>query len=82
MCVCVCVFVCVSVCLSVCLSGHAILALAVHAIKSIIKDAIVLSDRDRFVAILTILNWCFTSNCLIRKLECFLHFTFGRDGHF
>ena len=47
-CVCVCVCLCVylSVCLSVCLSEHAILA--VRAIRSITKDAIVLNVR--FVA--------------------------------
>ena len=45
---CVCVCVCVCVCLSVCLSEHAILA--VRAIRSITKDAIVLSVR--FAAIL------------------------------
>ena len=39
---------CVCVCLSVCLSEHAILA--VHAIRSITKDAIVLSVR--FAALL------------------------------
>ena len=43
-----CVCVCVSVCLYVCLSEHAILA--VRAIRSITKDAIVLSVR--FAAIL------------------------------
>ena len=49
-CVCVCVSVCLSVCVSVCLSvcTHAILA--VRAIRSITKDAIVLSVR--FAAIL------------------------------
>ena len=61
--VCVCVFVCVCVCL--CLSAHAILA--VRAIKSIMKDAIVLSIR--FAAILKLR---FSLNCLIRKLECLL----------
>ena len=45
---CVCVSVCLSVCLYVCLSEHAILA--VHAIRSITNDAIVLSVR--FAAIL------------------------------
>ena len=45
-CVCVCVYVCV--CVSICLSEHAILA--VRAIRSIMKDAIVLSVR--FAAIL------------------------------
>ena len=40
--------VCVSVCMYVCLSEHAILA--VHAIRGITKDAIVLSVR--FAAIL------------------------------
>ena len=54
--------VCVRVCLYVCLSAHAILA--VHAIRSITKDAIVLSVR--FAAIL---KWRFPLNCLIRKLE-------------
>ena len=44
---------CLSVCLSVCLSGHAILA--VRAIKSIMKDTIVLSVR--FAAIL---KWRFS----------------------
>ena len=47
----------------VCVSAHAILA--VRAIKSIMKD-IVLSVR--FAAIL---NWRFSLNCLIRKLERF-----------
>ena len=47
-CVCVCVSVCLSVCLYVCLSEHAILA--VRAIRSITKDAIVLCVR--FAAIL------------------------------
>ena len=50
------------VCLSVCLSAHTILA--VRAIKSITKDTIVLSVR--FAAIL---KWCFSLNCLVRKLE-------------
>ena len=49
---CVCVYVCLSVCLSVCLyvclSEHAILA--VRAIRSITKDAIMLSVK--FAAIL------------------------------
>ena len=56
---------CACVCVSVCLSTHAILA--VRAIRSITKDAIVLSIR--FAAIL---KWRFSLNCLIRKLECFL----------
>ena len=43
-----CVCVCVCVCVSVCLSEHAILA--VRAVRSITKDAIVLSVR--FAAIL------------------------------
>ena len=60
-----CVCVCVCVCVYVCLSAHAILA--VRAIKSITKDAIVLSIR--FAAIL---KWRFSLNCLIRKLERFL----------
>ena len=47
-CVCVCLSVCLSVCMYVCLSEHAILA--VRAIRSITKDAIVLSVR--FAAIL------------------------------
>ena len=47
-CVCVCVSVCMYVCMYVCLSEHAILA--VRAIRSITKDAIVLSIR--FAAIL------------------------------
>ena len=47
-CVCVYVSVCLSVCMYVCLSEHAILA--VRAIRSITKDAIVLSVR--FAAIL------------------------------
>ena len=46
------------VCLSVCLSAHAILA--VHTIKNIIKDTIVLNVR--FAAIL---KWRFSLNCLI-----------------
>ena len=46
--VCVCLYVCMYVCMYVCLSEHAILA--VRAIKSITKDAIVLSVR--FAAIL------------------------------
>ena len=48
----------------VCLSAHAILA--VRAIRSITKDAIVLSVR--FAAIL---KWRFSLNGLIRKLERF-----------
>ena len=60
----VCVCVCVSVCLYVCLSEHTILA--VRAIRSITKDAIVLSVR--FAAIL---KRRFSLNCLIRKLEHF-----------
>ena len=44
-CVCVCLSVCLSVCMYVCLSEHAILA--VRAIRSITKDAIV-----RFAAII------------------------------
>ena len=43
-----CVCVCLSVCMYVCLSEHAILA--VRAVRSITKDAIVLSVR--FAAIL------------------------------
>ena len=50
------------VCMYVCLSEHAILA--VRAIRSITKDAIVLSVR--FAAIL---KRRFSLNCLIRKLE-------------
>ena len=60
----VCVCVCVCVCVSVCLSEHAILA--VRAVRSITKDAIVLSVR--FAAIL---KRRFSLNCLIRKLERF-----------
>ena len=56
--------VCLSVCLYVCLSEHAILA--VRAVRSITKDAIVLSVR--FAAIL---KRRFFLNCLIRKLERF-----------
>ena len=56
------VCVCVSVCMYVCLSEHAILA--VRAIRSVTKDAIVLSVR--FAAIL---KRHFSLNCLIRKLE-------------
>ena len=63
-CVCVCVCVCVSVCLNVCLYEHAILA--VCAIRSITKDAIVLSVR--FAAIL---KRRFSLNCLNQKLERF-----------
>ena len=52
-----------------CLYGHAIPA--VRAIKSIMKDTIVLSVR--FAAIL---NWRFSENCL------FAFFTYlGRGGH-
>ena len=61
--------VCLYVCLSVCLSTHVILA--VHAIKSIMKD-IVLSIK--FAAIL---KRCFSLNCFIRKLE---HFYLPRQG--
>ena len=50
--------------LYVCLSEHAILA--VRAVRSITKDAIVLSVR--FAAIL---KRRFSLNCLIRKLERF-----------
>ena len=63
--------VCVCV-LCVCLSGHAILA--VRAIKSIMKDTIVLSVR--FAAIL---KWRFSlKNCLVQKLEHFLLTSAGR----
>ena len=55
---------CVSVCMYVCLSEHVILA--VRAIRSITKDAIVLSVR--FAAIL---KCRFSYNGLIRKLERF-----------
>ena len=58
-------YVCMYVCVCVCLSAHAILA--VRAIKSIMKDTIVLSIR--FAAIL---KWRFSLNCLIQKLEHFL----------
>ena len=61
---CVCLSVCLSVCMYVCLSEHAILA--VHAIRSITKDAIVLSVR--FAAVLKRRVFF---NCLIRKLERF-----------
>ena len=50
------------VCVSVCLSAHAILA--VRAIKSIMKDIIVLN-----ISFTAILKWSFSLNCLIRKLE-------------
>ena len=53
---------CLSVCMYVCLSEHAILA--VHAIRSITKDAIVLS-----VTFVAILKRRFSLNCLIRELE-------------
>ena len=49
-CVCVCVCVCLCVCVSVCLYVRTHAILAVRAIRSITKDAIVLSVR--FVAIL------------------------------
>ena len=55
---------CVCMCVSVCLFAHAILA--VRAIKSIVKDTIVLSVR--FAAIF---KRRFSLNCLIRKLERF-----------
>ena len=58
------------VCMYVCLSAHAILA--VRAIRSITKDAIVLTVR--FAAIL---KWIFFLNCLIRKLEHLLHTSAG-----
>ena len=64
-CVCVCVYACV--CVSVCLSEHAILA--VRAIRSITKDAIVLSVR--FAAILKL------SYSKVRAV--FTHL--GRGGH-
>ena len=51
------------VCLSVCTRA----ILAVREIKSIMKATIVLSIR--FAAIL---KWCFSLNCLIRKLQRFL----------
>ena len=47
-CLSVCLYVCMYVCMYVCLSEHAILA--VRAVRSITKDAIVLSVR--FAAIL------------------------------
>ena len=65
---------CVSVCLYVCLSEHAILA--VSAIRSITKDAIVLSVR--FAAIL---KRCFSLNCLVRKLERVSLTSAGRASH-
>ena len=58
------VCVCACVCMSVCLSEQAVLAVCV--IRSITKDAIVLSIR--FAAIL---KRRFSFNCLIRKLENF-----------
>ena len=61
---------CVCVCLYVCLSAHAILA--VRAIRSITKDAIVLN-----VGFAAILKWRFPLNCLIRKLERLLHTSAG-----
>ena len=61
-------------CVCVCLSAHALLA--VHAIKSITKDTIVLSVR--FAAIL---KWNFSLNCLIRKIEHFLLTLAGAVGH-
>ena len=60
----VCLSVCMYVCMYVCLSEHTILA--VRAVRSITKDAIVLSVR--FAAIL---KRRFSLNCLIRKLERF-----------
>ena len=53
---------CLSVCVCVCLSAYAILE--VRAIKSIMKDIILLS-----VSFTAILKWRFSLNCLIRKLE-------------
>ena len=58
----------VCVCPSVCLSGHAILVVHVRAIKSIMKDTIVLSVRS---AAIFIFKLHFSLNCLIRKLEHF-----------
>ena len=58
MCVCVCVCVCLSVC------SNTLFWQYIRAIRSITKDAIVLSVR--FAAILKR-----RSNCLIRKLERF-----------
>ena len=81
-CVCVCVYVCVCVCLSVvclsvclyvCLSEHAILA--VHAIRSITKDVIVLSVR--FAAILKRAFFLKLSYSKVRAF--FTHL--GRGGH-
>ena len=60
------------VCMYVCLSAHAILV--VHAIRSITKDAIVLSVR--FAAIL---KWHFSKKLSIRKLERLTYL--GRGGH-
>ena len=69
MCVCACVRVCACVCACVrvclCLSGHAILA--VRAIKSIMKDTIVLSVR--FAAIL---KWRFFLKLSYSKVKAFL----------
>ena len=73
MCVCVCVYVCVSVCLYVCLSEHAILA--VRAIRSIMKDAIMLSVR--FAAILKRRVFFNLSYSKVRAF--FTHL--GRGGH-
>ena len=61
------------VCLSVCHSAYAILA--VRAIKSIMKDTIILSIR--FAAIL---KWRFSLNCLILNLEGFLLTRQGRPS--
>ena len=67
---------CLSFCLSVCLSGHAILA--VRAIKSIMKDTIVLSIR--FAAIL---KMAFFIKLFYSKVRAFFFFTYlGRGGHF
>ena len=61
------------VCMCVCLSAHAILA--VREIKSIMKDAIVLSAR--FAAIL---KWSFSFKMSYSKVRAF--FThLGRGGH-
>ena len=65
--------VCVCVCLYVCLSTHAILA--VHAIRSITKDNIVLSVR--FAAIL---KWRFFLKLSYLKVRAFFTY-FGRGGH-
>ena len=66
----VCVCVCMYVCMYICLSEHAILA--VRAIRSVTKDAIVLSVRFTAIGV-------FLKIVLFESRASFTHL--GRGGH-